>query len=410
MRYSLQCAQAVRGLLLLPILTLIPTLDVMANEPLMELPLATTISESSDNLAQRHERFVVVTLKKPHRVLSTSGAAGGQTENLRYLVNHQSMEASNHNARFEEIIALNAQEYHASVASELNIDPALMAMMGTAASMNHVSHVHRDYKNLRVDVLVTAGVHGNAMRAGDEAYWAEGEDGNEAVDSAGTINTIVLINQPMLPGAMAKAAMIMTEAKSSVLQELAIASRKSKHIATGTGTDQFIIASPLDETRKPLESASGHLKLGELIGSAVRAATLEALRWQSSLERSSTRSVTHALERYGVTEDSLFLRLKALLPDSSYELLDNNRQSVLREPRVVASAYAFSAVLDRLQYGTLSVTLTNEVIKDQAANVAVSVSAQSQRWPEFWQAIEVDKDNLTDSFVAALALGWQNKW
>jgi adenosylcobinamide amidohydrolase len=376
----------------------------------MKLPLATIISETPDYIAQRHERYVVISLKTAHRVLSTSTIHGGLVETLRYLVNHQSMEASNHNARFEKIISLSAEQYHQSVADELEKDSALMAMMGTAASMNHVSHVHHAYRTLRVDVLVTAGVHGNALRSGDAAQWAEGENGNERVDEVGTINTMVLINQPVLPGAMSKAAMIMTEAKSSVLQELAIGSRESAHIATGTGTDQFIIASPLNETVSALESASGHLKLGELIGTAVREATLEALRWQSSLERSSTRSVVHALERYGLTEQYLFDGLEGLLPSASYELLRDNRAAVLNEPRVVASAYAFAAVLDRLQYGTLPSTLAAEVIKDQAANVAISVSAQSDRWPDCWQSIEVSPDNLLHSFVSGVAMGWQHKW
>jgi adenosylcobinamide amidohydrolase len=376
----------------------------------MKLPLATIISESPDHLVQRHERYLVVFLKTGHRVLSTSPAQGGLVETVRYLVNHQSMEASNHNDRFEKIIALSAQQYHQSVADELKIDESLMAMMGTAASMNHVSHVYREYKNLRVDVLVTAGVHGNALRSGDTSHWAEGKNGNERVDEVGTINTIVLINQPLLPGAMAKAAMVMTEAKSSVLQELAVCSRESTHIATGTGTDQYIIASPVNDKVAALESASGHLKLGELIGTAVRDATLEALRWQSSLERSSTRSVTHALGRYGLTEQYLFDELKEALPTTSYELLHDNRTSVLTEPRVVASAYAFAAVLDRLQYGTLSSTLAAEVIKDQAANVAVSVSAQSDRWPEYWKNTEVSPNDLIHSFVSAVAMGWQHKW
>lgn len=397
--------------ILLFILMSLPASSSWANASSMtNLTLATTIVESDEFHAQRQERFVVVSLKKPHRVLSTSTLQGGLIENLQFLVNHQSMEASNHNARFEKIIALTAQQYHDSVAEELAIQSNEMAMMGTAASMNHVAHSYQEYKDLRIDVLVTAGVHGNAMRAGDTAHWAEGEDGNEAVESAGTINTIILVNRPMLPGAMSKAAMVMTEAKSSVLQELAIASKESAHIATGTGTDQFIIAAPLDDSMKSLESASGHLKLGELIGTAVRTATFEALRWQSSLERSNTRSLTHALGRHGLTESLLFEQLKIQLPATSYQLLDSNRHSILEEPRVVASAYAFAAVLDRLQYGTLSYSVAGEVIRDQAANVAVSVSAQSARWPEFWQSTQVDKDNLMNSFISAIARGWQAKW
>jgi adenosylcobinamide amidohydrolase len=323
-------------------MSLVPSLPP-ASESIMKLPLANVISETPDYIAQRHERYVVIFLKTAHRVLSTSTIHGGLVKTLRCLVNHQGMEASNHNARFEKIISLSAEQYHQSVADELEKDAALMAMMGTAASMNHVSHVHHEYRNLRVDVLVTAGVHGNALRSGDAAQWAEGENGNERVDEVGTINTIVLINQPVLPGAMCKAAMIMTEAKSS-------------------------------------------------------------------LERSSTRSVVHALERYGLTEQYLIDGLKGLLPGASYELLRDNRTAVLNEPRVVASAYAFAAVLYRLQYGTLPSTLAAEVIKDQAANVAISVSAQSDRWPDCWQSIEVSPDNLLHSFVSGVAMGWQHKW
>jgi hypothetical protein len=116
------------------------------------------------------------------------------------------------------------------------------------------------------------------------------------------------------------------------------------------------------------------------------------------------------LGRYGLTEQYLFDGLKELLPSLSYELLNDNRISVLKEPRVVASAYAFAAVLDRIQYGTLTRTLAAEVIKDQAANVAVSVSAQSDRWPDYWQSIDVCPNNLVHSFVSAVAMGWQHKW
>ena len=47
------------------------------------------------------------------------------------------------------------------------------------------------------------------------------------------------------------------------------------------------------------------MKLGEIIGVAVRDATLEALRWQNGLEASYTRGLCHALGRYGVTEAAL---------------------------------------------------------------------------------------------------------
>ena len=88
--------------------------------------------------------------------------------------------------------------------------------------------------------------------------------------------------------------MTMTEGKSAALQRLAVRSLYSGDLATGTGTDQFAIASPLAGPHR-LTSASTHVKLGELIGSAVRDATLEALRWQNGLESSYTRTVFSAL-------------------------------------------------------------------------------------------------------------------
>ena len=53
----------------------------------------------------------------------------------------------------------------------------------------------------------------------------------------------------------------------------------------------------------PKTNAGHHAKLGELIGKSVRRATLEALRWQNGLEASHTRSVFHALQRFGFRED-----------------------------------------------------------------------------------------------------------
>ncbi len=81
------------------------------------------------------------------------------------------------------------------------------------------------------------------------------------------INITVLVKQPMLACVLNKAAMLIIEAKSSVLQELAIGSRESEHIATCTGTDQMIVAAAIDESKKTLTSASGHLNSRSYVAS-----------------------------------------------------------------------------------------------------------------------------------------------
>ena len=121
----------------------------------------------------------------------------------------------------------------------------------------------------------------------------------------GTINTMLLMNHALTEGALARAVITMTEAKSAALQRLAVRSLYSADFATGTGTDQYCVAARLhvgDGGGKEFTSTSPHSKLGELIGVAVRDATLEALRWQNGLEVSSTRLLFHALGRYGVRE------------------------------------------------------------------------------------------------------------
>src|SRR4030095_10749653 len=97
--------------------------------------------------------------------------------------------------------------------------------------------------------------------AGDVAAWREGEAGMEKVPIyAGTINTMLLVNVPLTLSTPARAVMTMTEGKSAALQRLAVPSRQSVDLATGTGTDQYCVAAPLDGATG-LTAASSHVKL-----------------------------------------------------------------------------------------------------------------------------------------------------
>lgn len=377
--------------------------------PAASQPSATTLVEAPNFTATRVDKHLVVALRGPHRVLSTSPRTGGQSESVKYLVNHQSMEPAGDNERHARITGRSQEANQAEIAKALGLNPAELALMGTAANMNYVATRTLQYRDLRVDAFVTAGVESNATRSGDPANWYEGEKGMERVPQ-GTINTIVVINRPLTPGAQARAAMTMVEAKSAALAELAVPSRASQHLATGTGTDQFVLAAALDPALNPLQGAGTHTKLGELIGETVRQATLEALLWQNGLERSRTRSIVRALGRFGLTEKLLHARLQALLPAASYELLKKNELGVTMEPRVAAAAYAYAAVLDRLAYGTLPGGLTGELLRDQAASVAVALSGKPAKWGEYWAQIPTAADDRLEPFVKGLALGWATRW
>lgn len=379
---------------------------------------------------RRAGRFVVVELDGPHRVISTSARTGGEASGVRLLVNHQSCEGAGHDARAHLMLDDGPERYHDRVCAEIGAAPASAAVMGTAASMHYVAVARERDLDVEAVAIVTAGVHSNATCAGDPARWREGADGVvPAVAVAGTINTMLVVSRALTAPALARAVITMTEGKSAALARLAIPSRASRDLATGTGTDQYCVAAPIEAAggASPLTSTSPHMKLGEIIGVAVRRATLEALRWQNGLEASYTRSLAHALGRFGVTEAALLAAVAPHLDATALELLRRNQRAVLMEPLVTAAAYAMAAVIDRVRYGTLPASVAADALVAQAATLAVSLAGAPARWSEFRAALHdaarVDGAGIADAdraephtldplplVAAALALGWREKW
>jgi len=361
--------------------------------------------------AFRKGRFVIAELGGPHRVITTSSCVGGVNTAIRHLVNHQSCEGSGHAERASVLMELGLDGYHHSVCGELALSPDTTAVMGTAANMIYAAHEYAVYDDIRVDAIVTAGVEGNAACAGDPASWAETSSGwTKLAEVAGTINTIVVVNQPLKPEAQVRALLTITEGKSAALMELGISSRYSRDLATGTGTDQICVAAPIIESRYAYAATNPHSKLGELFGSAARAATKHALRWQNGLEPSLTRSLIHALRRFGFSESGFLDAMRSRLGEANLRLLDKNRNSVLYEPQVAAAAYAFASVLDRVRFGVLPPAVGCEVLRHQAATIAASLSTRMERWNGFREKIIVDMNQPIDAVYDALALGWAAKW
>jgi len=359
----------------------------------------------------RQGRFIIVELNTAHRVITTSACIGGMSLSVRHLVNHQSCEAKDHTDRYQQISTLGSDGYHKSVCTELTLNPETTAVMGTAANMIYAAHELDLYSDLRVDAIVTAGVEGNACCAGDPAQWEETSGGwIKLPPVAGTINTMVIVNQLLRPEALVRALMTITEAKTAALMELGVASRYSQDLATGTGTDQICLANVIDPAKYAYASASPHTKLGELLGVVVRRATRNALRWQNGLEPSITRSLYHALRRFGFTETGFMDAMRSRLNETSYTLLDKNRNAVLYEPQVAGAAYAFASVWDRVRYGVLPTASAAEILRQQAATFAASLAARPECWHTFWLQLEVQMNRPLSSIYDAAALGWAAKW
>jgi adenosylcobinamide amidohydrolase len=283
--------------------------------------------------------------------------------------------------------------------------------MGTAANMIYAAHETAEAGGLRVDAIVTAGVEANAVCAGDAAEWIETESGwNKAQQVAGTINTIVAIDRPLAPEALVRALMTVTEGKTAALTELSVSSRYSQDLATGTGTDQICLAAPARDGGYAYTSASPHTKLGELLGRAVRNATKQALKWQNGLEPSLTRSLIHALRRFGFSENVFLEAMRSRLNEPLMRLLEKNRNAVFYEPQVAAAAYAYAAIWDRVRFGVLPRSAAREILRQQAATLAASLSARTSDWHSFWQRLDVNPEQPLDAVYDAAALGWTAKW
>jgi len=193
------------------------------------------------------------------------------------------------------------------------------SLLFTGADMDNLSVQRRQYKQMSVYVLVTAGVRSNAVRmAEDIGAWYE----------PGTINMIILANMQLTPRAMNRAIISATEAKTAALQDLDIRSSYTalRNPATGTGTDNIIV---VQGTGMRIDNAGGHSKMGELIAKAVYAGVQEAVFKQNGIVRE--RHLMHRLKdrkitlfglmgdcTCGIDRSRLIRELERLLMDPAY--------------------------------------------------------------------------------------------
>lgn len=157
-----------------------------------------------------------------------------------------------------------------------------LTFMSTAVNMEKVAFCEKSYGDFYVCCIATGGALNNALRSGvDEGPWIEKKTGFQP--KLGTINIILLTNVSLTWGAMARAIMTATEAKTAALQDLNYRSTPTPEIqATGTGTDSMIVVSGID-SNIIISHTGGHTKMGELIGFTAKKAVTEALKKHDNL-------------------------------------------------------------------------------------------------------------------------------
>ena len=208
---------------------------------------------------------LLVSFDRKRRVLST---LDGYKESC-YVANTYTPPA------LEEYVMKKLSEFKRNLPLALGIDPEKTTFLITAVDMDDLAVCERSYEEFTVCCLATAGAKENAMRMGQDVTRYVERDGH--VSAIGTINLILLTNTTLAEGAMARAIITATEAKTAVLQDLDVKSTYSpQYQATGTGTDNMIVVS--GKMSKPLHVSSGHTKMSELIAFATKIAVTEALK------------------------------------------------------------------------------------------------------------------------------------
>lgn len=385
------------------------------------------LAQSPTFTVHKEHRFLKVCLQGAHRVISTSSQLGGEQLNIQNLLNCQCCEGSAEHGVAKTLHLLSREQMHQKSAAEAGLDPAHTVVLTTAANMDYAAIQSASYEDATVTAIATAGVEGNAGRAGDISQWHEGEQGYVPVHATpGTINIILIFHQSLSSSALTRSIITATEAKTAALLELAIPSRYGSGLATGTGTDQIAVATPQAQSER-FHWTGHHAKLGELIGTAVRDAVKEALRWQNGLEASRTRHLSHALGRFGLTRKKLSTMIEQQVkPDQKAFLLDS-LEMIENDPRVSAQAYAIAAILDRRQYDILPKRSADESLVWQAALLATSLSGNAEKFcviqKELYQEfledspqLKLDPKNgvahlqIAELLVKAIELGWSEKW
>jgi adenosylcobinamide hydrolase len=217
---------------------------------------------------------IAVRFESPKMVLSDAVWNGGWHSECLGVANHQIIDTE-----FDSSEQLD--EYCRSVLLFSDL-PAETSLQLTSAPILAGGLVTDFAAGAMVTVFASAGVHHNAVCAGDPASYDECEEGQFVPLSPGTINVIVLVDAQLAPAALPRVFTIVAEAKTDLLRERRVMSCYSSRIATGTGTDSTIVVADPNAPRR-FSTTSTHSSLGTAIASATRIAIAMALDHAQSI-------------------------------------------------------------------------------------------------------------------------------
>ena len=180
----------------------------------------------------------------------------------------------------------NYEQFTKTLPSTLGLCHRDFIFLSTGVNMEKIAVCEKSHDDFHVCCIATGGARDNALRMGvDAGNWIEHKTQMQL--ALGTINIILLTNVTLTLGAMARAIMTVTEAKTAALQDLGYMSTYSPQVqATGTGTDSMLVVSGV-HADIVIKHTGGHTKMGELIGFAAKSAVTEALKKYDNYEGST---------------------------------------------------------------------------------------------------------------------------
>lgn len=324
---------------------------------------------SGDRVLRRNDT-IIVEFSGPRRVVSTARINGGYREDLRTVFNHH---IPPHKHKPVDLEGGSVEGYLAYLVESLGLPLRRTAGLLTAARMENAAIGTMNFRELEVTAVITAGVDVNGGRAGDPAphyeingLWSPAGAKSE-VD--GTINIMLFVDGRLPPHVLARSIITATEAKAAALQELMAPSRYSQGIATGSGTDQIIVASN-SESPSCFSDAGKHSKLGELIGVVVKETTKEALERQTGLNPSRQGNFLARLERYGITADDFRQQAEKDGCALDRESYGKHLHSLAREDKLVALVAGLIHLWDEYEWGLLPAEAVAPVGRDMLRTCA----------------------------------------
>ena len=199
----------------------------------------------------------MIRLPVVYETLSWAPFNGGRRRAIA-IVNHQI-------AAGDRAATQSPASYLRALMRQVGLTPGAAVAMMTGVDIRKAAYATARRSDLAVGAWCTAGCS-NALRVGDPATFKM---------HIGTINLALVVNQPLSECAMVEALAMATEARVAAVQEVGIASMRTRKPATGTGTDCVVVAAPSGAGAH--EYCGKHTVIGELIGKAAMRSCVRAL-------------------------------------------------------------------------------------------------------------------------------------